>query len=96
MPILPLLIFDQGVDGLSAHTPHDGMAAVGVGERAVGSRMFPFAQIVGLFVSAEMQHGCEVIDSVRGEGIFDGQDAGPNHSSFRPGFGLGDIQVLGS
>jgi hypothetical protein len=50
---------------------------------------------IGILVSAGIQRGYEIIDSFRGEGMFDGQDAGPNDSSFWPGFGLGDIQMLG-
>ena len=57
--------------------------------------VFLFLQIVGILVSAGMQRGCEIDDSLRGEGIFDGHDAGPNDPSFRAGFGLGDVQVLG-
>ena len=56
---------------------------------------FHILQIVGILLSAGMQPGREIVDSLRGEGMFDGQDAGPNDSSFRAGFGLGDIQVLG-
>jgi hypothetical protein len=57
--------------------------------------VFLFLQIFGILVSAGMQRGCEIVDSLRGEGVFDGQDAGSNYSSFRAGFGLGDIQMLG-
>lgn len=39
-------------------------------------------------------HG-EIIDSLRGEDMLDGQDAGPDHSGLRAGFGSGDRQVLG-
>jgi hypothetical protein len=48
------------------------------------------------YLGARRDAACrEIIDSLRGEGIFDSQDAGPNDSGFRAGYGLGDIQVLG-
>ena len=41
---------------------------------------------LNIFLPARIQSGSELIDSVRGEEMLDGQDAGPNHSSFRPSF----------
>ena len=64
------------------------------GRESLGD-MFHVLEIVGILVSAGMQPGHEFVDSLWGQGIFDGQDAGPDDSSFRAGFGLGDTQVLG-
>ena len=55
---------------------------------------FHVPRTVRISVPVGMQPGRQIIDSFRGECMFDGQDAGANDSSFRAGFGLGDNQML--